>query len=226
MKIKDAVQIAGPLGYPSKMPGTSYGISAKACITGSKLALIPGSTCFGCYALKGNYIYPSVTMSHEKRLVGLEHPQWTTAMVVQLRAAHAPKRKRDKRGRFVKRIADLPPFHRWHDSGDLQSTEHLTKIAAVAALTPELSHWLPTRELSLVKAYVAKGGMVPDNLTIRVSATMVDGPATKAWPITSGVHDVMLTDGMICPAPTQGNACGSCRMCWNKDIAHTSYHKH
>ena len=47
----------GGLGYPSKMPGTSYGISAHDCITGAKLAKVEGSVCHGCYALKGNYGY-------------------------------------------------------------------------------------------------------------------------------------------------------------------------
>jgi hypothetical protein len=28
MNIREATAIAGPLGYPAKMPGTSYGISA------------------------------------------------------------------------------------------------------------------------------------------------------------------------------------------------------
>ena len=44
MTIKAATAIAGPLGYPSKMPGTSYGISAKTCLTGSKLAKIPAQS--------------------------------------------------------------------------------------------------------------------------------------------------------------------------------------
>jgi hypothetical protein len=35
MTLKAATEIAGTLGFPSKMPGTSYGISAKACITGA-----------------------------------------------------------------------------------------------------------------------------------------------------------------------------------------------
>ena len=46
MLIKEAHAIAGSIGYPSKMPGTSYGLSAEKCITGSKLAQIEGSTCF------------------------------------------------------------------------------------------------------------------------------------------------------------------------------------
>ena len=50
MNLREAKELTGGgLGYPSKMPGTSYGISAHACITGGKLASVPGSVCHGCY---------------------------------------------------------------------------------------------------------------------------------------------------------------------------------
>ena len=54
----------------------------------------------------------------------LDHPQWVQAMVV---------------------LIDKQPWFRWHDSGDIQSLEHLEKIFEVCRLTPETSHWLPTR---------------------------------------------------------------------------------
>ena len=218
MPIKDAKAIAGPLGYPAKMPGTSYGISAKACITGAKLAQVKGSVCHGCYALKGNYLYPSIKSSHETRLEGISHPSWTAAMITLLLTSH--KRGTGKHGEFAK------GWHRWHDSGDLQSVDHLTKICAVAAGTPKIRHWLPTRELGIVKAYVAKGGVVPANLTIRVSATMVDGDATQAWPITSTVHKDKPAKGRKCIAPKNDGQCGACRACWNPKVRNVSYAKH
>jgi hypothetical protein len=120
----------------------------------------------------------------------------------------------------------LQYFMRFHDSGDLQSVEHLTKICAVAALTPKVKHWLPTRELGIVKQYEAQGGTVPDNLLIRVSATMVDGSPTRAWLHTSTVHTVVTKGLRACPAPTQGNKCLDCRACWSKKVANVSYHLH
>ena len=218
MTIKQALEVVGTLGFPAKMPATAYGISAKACITGAKLAKVEGSVCHGCYALKGNYLYPSIGISHETRLAGLANPLWTAAMVTLLKAAHA--RGRGRNGAFAS------GWHRWHDSGDLQSVEHLTKICAVAAMTPEIRHWLPTRELGIVKAYQAKGGIVPSNLVIRVSATMVDGDATQVWPTTSGVHNAKRAKGRTCPAPTQDGKCGDCRACWNPKVKHVSYHLH
>jgi hypothetical protein len=219
MNIKEAIAIAGPLGYPSKMPGTSYGISAKACVTGAKLAKIPGSVCFGCYALKANYLYPSVQIAHDKRIAGLSSPHWTAAMVALITAAHESGKGRNGP------IAS--GWHRWHDSGDLQSVEHLTKICAVAALTPKIKHWLPTRELAIVKAYQAQGGTIPKNLVVRVSATMVDGDPTQAWPTTSRVHTAKPAKGArACPAPKQEGKCGDCRACWNPKVKSVSYHLH
>lgn len=201
----------GGLGYPSKMPGTSYGISALMCKTGSKLAQIPGSVCHGCYALTANYRYPSVTIAHANRLASLKNPAWTASMAFLIQDAV------NKGGE---------PFHRWHDSGDLQSVEHLTKICAVAAMTPAIKHWLPTRETKMVLDYLKQSGTIPDNLTVRISAHYVDQAATKVWPTTSGVHNEAAPIGHCCPAPSQGNKCGACRACWSRDVAHVSYHLH
>ena len=48
---KEAEKIVGGLSKPSKMPGPAYNLPASACITGQKLAKVPGSVCAGCYAL-------------------------------------------------------------------------------------------------------------------------------------------------------------------------------
>jgi hypothetical protein len=117
-------------------------------------------------------------------------------------------------------------YHRWHDSGDLQSVDHLAKICEIARRTPNIRHWLPTREGGLLSDYLRTGGVVPSNLVIRLSATMVDGPAPKWWPHTSGVHKDRPAVGYACPAPSQGNECGKCRACWQPNRPHISYHYH
>ena len=165
---KAANDIAGTLGEPSKMPGTSYGISAESCKTGSKLAKIEGSVCYKCYALGGNYQYPSVKVAHAKRESGIENPAWANAMVTLITVTH--KRGVNRHGEPIS-----VGWHRWHDFGDIQSVNHLAKICEVARRTPQIKHWLPTRELSMVQQYIKAGGIVPRNLVIRVSATMVDG---------------------------------------------------
>ncbi len=216
MNLKEAKEVAGSLGYPSKMPGTSYGISAKLCHVGAKLAQVEGSVCHGCYALKGHYVHDSVAKAHAKRLTGIADPRWTAAMVTMLLHEHAKPAS----------ATFAPGWHRWHDSGDFQSVEHITKVCAVAALTPHIEHWCPTREVQLLAQYIKQGGIVPPNLTIRVSATMVDGAATKTWPTTSGVFHKREAIGHKCPAPTTNNNCGSCRACWDRKVPHVEYHKH
>jgi len=86
MLVKEAVKITGSMTRTSKMPGLSYSLPAWACKTGSKLRKVPGTPCFGCYALKGNYIrYPAIKKAQYRRLDSLVHDSWITAMVAQIK---------------------------------------------------------------------------------------------------------------------------------------------
>jgi hypothetical protein len=202
MKVKEAKAVTGSLTRTSKMPGKSYSLPAWECKTGAKLVKIPGSVCAGCYALKGNYTrYPAIKRAQYVRLKALASPLWVQAMAVQVKSQK---------------------YFRWHDAGDLQSSDHLKKIFEVCKLTPETSHWLPTREASILKNF--KPEDVPKNLTIRMSSHMVDQGPVKQWPWTSTV----MSDGAqaSCPAPTQGGKCGDCRSCWDRETPNVSYGKH
>lgn len=218
----EAERIAGTLGYPSKMPGTAYGIPAAACHTGAKLHNVPDTVCSDCYALKGNYTFPSVKVAQERRLAALDNPRWVPAMVKMLRHAHGLDS-----GKPAAAVVD-PGWHRWHDSGDVQSVRHLVAICAVARATPELGHWLPMREVGILAAFLAAGHVIPGNLTVRVSATKIDGAPTARHPLTSSVyHKAPPRAGAhICPAYTQGGVCGSCRACWSRDVAEVAYPRH
>ena len=201
MNIPERKKITGGLSKPSKMPGYSYNLPAIHCKTGSKLAAIPGTTCHGCYALKGRYRFPNVMDAMMKRYQSINHPRWQLVMAEDINA---------RRSRWF----------RWHDSGDIKSIKHLLKIFRVCRLTPDVAHWLPTREAGFLSKIPQD--RVPKNLTIRLSATKVDGPAPGSWPLTSTV----VTTGRSCPAPDQGNACRDCRACWDKDIRNIAYGKH
>jgi len=202
----DYKAITGSLSKPSKMPGHAYGLPAKECKTGSKLVKIKGSTCHGCYALKGCYVFKVVQAAQYKRLESIKDPRWVEAMAAQINA------KRNK-------------FFRWHDSGDVQDVEHLSKIFAVCRMTPDTAHWMPTRA-AWVKKYL---NLAPDNLVIRFSATMIDQDAPASWPHTSTV----VTKGAAanCPAPKQLDKagkphCKDCRACWDKSIKNVAYAEH
>lgn len=222
MLIREAQEIAGSIGYPSKMPGTAYGLPASACKTGGKLHAVAGTVCEECYALAGKYQIENVKASQAKRLAAIEHPAWENAMVRLLRRAHGLD------GGRVARAVKSPGWHRWHDAGDLQNVRHLRRIVAVCERTPELQHWLPSREIGIIAEAQRLGLAIPRNLTIRISATKIDGAPTRAWPVTSSVyHKAAPRAGAhVCPAYQQGGECGECRACWSRDVAEVAYPKH
>jgi hypothetical protein len=197
MKVTEAKQITGSLTRTSKMPGLSYSLPAWECKTGSKLRKVKGSVCSACYALKGNYTrYKAIKAAQYDRLEKIKNSLWVAAMVVQV--------KRQK-------------YFRWHDAGDVQDLEHLKKIYSVCKLTPEVKHWMPTRE-AWIKNHLASK---PDNLVIRFSPPMI-GQRNDSWPNSSMVVET----GATCPAPSQGNSCGDCRACWDPLVKVVSYGKH
>ena len=197
MKVTEAKQITGSLTRTSKMPGLSYSLPAWECKTGSKLRKVKGSVCSACYALKGNYTrYKAIKAAQYDRLEKIKNSLWVAAMVVQV--------KRQK-------------YFRWHDAGDVQDLEHLKKIYSVCKLTPEVKHWMPTRE-AWIKNHLASK---PSNLVIRFSPPMI-GQRNDSWPNSSMVVET----GATCPAPSQGGKCGTCRQCWDSTVKVVSYGKH
>jgi len=201
MRIEKAKEITGSLSKPSKMPGHAYGLPAKECKTGGKLQKVKGSTCYGCYALKGCYVFKVVQAAQYKRLKAIRHPLWVKAMTLQI------SNKKTK-------------YFRWHDSGDIQDLKHLAKIFKVARNTPDVNHWLPTREAWTFKWQ----DRAPENLKLIFSMPMVDQEAAGGWNYTSTV----VTDPKkaTCPAPKQGNECKSCRACWDKKVKNVAYLAH
>ena len=204
MKVSEARKNVGGLSNPSKMPSKSYGLPAQACKVGGQLRTVKGSTCENCYAYdRGMYIMPVVKNAQSRRLATLTRADWSASMA---------------------RAINKDRYFRWHDSGDIQSGEHFSKIVEVARLTPDCLHWLPTREAQTVAAYA---GELPDNLIVRISAAMIDGPAPRRFANTSTVHARTIpVNSHVCPAPNQDDECRECRACWNKGIKNISYHEH
>lgn len=217
MTLKASADIAGAVSTRnSKMPGSSFAISAKHCKVGGKLATVKDSVCSKCYALKIQGMRPSVdqgwTANYLKatRMIAEKPEAWAKAMAFQINL----------------KASKGEPYHRWFDSGDLQSLEMLKAIVATCALTPSVNHWLPTREAAIVKAYLKEAGAFPSNLVVRVSSTMIND-APLAYANTSTVHRKGHEPvGHICPASKQGNACGECRACWNASVPNVSYPLH
>ena len=210
MKLKEAKEITGHisgLGKPSKMPGFSTSLSAFDCKTGAKLAKIEGSVCSKCYAFNGNYRYPAVKKAHKARLEALKHPQWIEAMTLLI-------------GHYTNK-AD--PYFRVHDSGDIQSPEHLLQWVQIARNLPWVKFWMPSKEIKWVKQAYKNISDFPENLVVRLSAPMIGQSAPKsiqAFPTST----VAANAGFECEAYKRGNQCGSCRACWMPKVGNVDYH--
>jgi hypothetical protein len=208
------------------MPGYAYGLSAQLCNVGSKLRKVPGSICSGCFALKNWYAsWRPLLQGHAKRERGIYHPRWVDAMVTLI--------SRYCTGEHA--------YFRWHDSGDLRGLWHLQNIVAVCLRTPGVKHWLPTREYDVVEAYLATGSTIPDNLTVRLSAHMIDCepvlpdslkhlPTSTVSSIPLIRSDVKIVDGkgsVECRAiEMRDNKCGQCRACWDRRVINVGYPQH
>jgi len=144
----------------------------------------------------------------DKRFKSLTHPLWIDAITTLI------YRSKDR-------------YFRWHDSGDLQSIEHLRNIIRVCQNLPRVKFWLPTREYQTVEAYRRLGGRIPPNLCIRYSAHFVNAapPLHYGLPVStvSSREDKAPPGTHHCAAARQGNTCGSCRACWNPRIQIVEY---
>lgn len=198
-----ASAIVGGLTQTSKMPCKSYSLPTISCKTGYRMSQIVGSVCANCYANKGFYAMYSKTIepAQHARLESINDELWVDSII---------------------NLIGNDSYFRWHDSGDLQSLEHLEKIVQVCNGTPKTRHWLPTREYGIVKDYIAKHGKIPSNLVIRLSAMYPDKPVQIpaslrgiAGIATSNVH-TSKPIGQDCNASKQGGKCLDCRACWDR----------
>ena len=187
---------------------TTTNIHPKYCNTGSKLRLIKGTPCSGCYGHKGNYLFPTVQSAMDRKYETLMTDRyWVLHMALAI---------------------DDADLHRWQGNGDLQGIGHLIKIVAVAYLRPDVMFWLPTLEHETVNEYLAAGGPIPGNLVIRRSSTKVD----QHLPMRVGHSSMVTTTGnvpygtFICESLSRGGICGDCMACWDKKYLRIAYRKH
>lgn len=103
MNLEEAKRIVGTdLGMASKMPGFTLGLPVSACITGKKLHEVPDSVCAKCYAWnRGNYAWKPVIAAQNRRLIGLDHPQWVEAIVTLIKNKQYENKQRNSRRHSV-----------------------------------------------------------------------------------------------------------------------------
>ena len=246
--LKEAKSIAGTLTHTEKMPCRSYGISATVCQVGKamkilneqklnikckhdiEVALVDGKlipTCALCYCdNRGRYKFEEYKACATKRTLSITNPLWTEALVYMIN-------NEQKKGY---------DYFRWHDSGDIQSLDHLEHIIVACICIPLVSHWLPTLEAgSHIAQFVQKYGSIDkiDNLCVRASTpfinkrpmpnknTGVRASVVIADDRTLRQEMVEFMNNNICPAKLHTGEdkgkCGKCRKCWDKDIDIISY---
>jgi len=211
MKVLELETSVGGLSKPSKMPGFSYGIPARECKVGGMLRNIKGSVCSKCYARKGMYVFRNVQAAQYRRLeiLSANLSTWAENMTALL----------------VRKYAKREKVFRWHDSGDLQSAEHLSAIVQIAKNLPDFAFWLPTKEYALVRSWVRENGEFPTNLTVRISAPMIGRESLPNIPGTVS-STVGNAEGFQCEAYSREGKCGPCRACWKRDVPNVNYSQH
>ena len=127
--LKAAQEITGKLSNRnSKMPGSTFAISAKHCNVGGKLVNVKGSVCDRCYAIKLQNLRPSVDKGWTANylaattMIASNPDKWAAGAAFQI-------------NRMAKKSGEM--YHRWFDSGDLASVDMLAAICKAAVLTPE-----------------------------------------------------------------------------------------
>jgi hypothetical protein len=222
--VKDAKVVTGGLCRPSKMPGKAWGIPAALCKRGGKLREIAGSVCHKCYARKGRYVFANVVAAYQRRYQAYKHrdrKQWMQAMVFLIH----------------KQVKPADPYFRIFDSGDLQDAGMLIAWISIAKQLAHINFWLVTRERAIVRRTL-KTHTPPDNLLIRVSGDMVDDEGPSGFNnigLVQSTTDLNAWRALVaantkkrwyCPAPLQGNSCGTCRACWDKEVEAAVYRIH
>jgi hypothetical protein len=198
-----------------KMPGLSWSLPAhRACpaaVTG------PGTICGSCYAAKGRYGTPVVAGAQQQRFLWARACMQSEAGVAEFVDTMVEAIRRDR-----------STYFRVHDSGDLFNPTYVRAWTMIARALPDKRFWIPTRTWRFLDRPQWRDALLElaalPNVTMRPSALFFD----DAPPIIPGMAagTTATSAGYSCPAPDQGNYCGSCRVCWDQPETPVSYHKH
>lgn len=196
------------LSKPSKMPCKSWSLQAgetcPASIDPITKTVLP--VCAGCYAKGGNYRFSNVTGPRRHNREDWKRPEWVADMVALL---------------------DTERYFRWFDSGDCYHPALAFKIMLVIQQTPWCKHWLPTKSYTIPKIRVIldKIKALP-NASVRYSSPDIDGSYTSEHGSTVVPSPDFKTDAHICQSFANAGKCGTCRKCWDKDVAVVAYVAH
>jgi hypothetical protein len=197
----------------SKMPCKSWSLPAwESCPSARKSDGKPVDACNYCYALTGAYRFPATIASRKHNMEDWKCDDWVSVMVKKIGKAK---------------------YFRWFDSGDCYDTKLAYKIYTVMGLTPNCSHWLPTRMYKDSKfADVFRRMNELENTVVRYSSDSINGAivmsnSAPTSTIIQSADEFKPSKGeSLCRAFTRKGKCASCRACWSKSVKVIKYALH
>lgn len=231
------LQDADSSGQSSKlMPGVASSYAGDASFT-----------CRSCYALSGNYRYPS------KQVNDMMHLAWCEYELAQggpERLGHALAYAIQHVN--ITRSEGFQPYFRIHDAGDFHRPDYLEAWAVCAALMTHMRFWAPTRQWIFKKwapllaaaekrARDAGGWLVirPSVLRFYESVPIVEGisagsgvsseeadPCIWVCPVYNKVVPKPQPDGTVVMGEAKTCLEANCTMCWDQPGVPVSYGAH
>ena len=189
----------------SKLGGQIYSINLPPVVTCRSDA-----PCFkGCYACKGNWLYPNVKNSLQHNL-------------------EAYKSNPDLFFESVAIQTALVRFCRWHSSGDIVDMQYFEGMCKVARKNKDTHYLCFTKKYEIINEFLSKGKRIPKNLSIVFSAwsnwipeNPYDLPMTYVYGKEFN-NELIPKDAIPC-----GGKCETCQACWTlKKGQHVYFLKH
>lgn len=161
----------------------------------------------GCYAMKGNWLFPTVKQS----LLG------------NLRAY---KQNPNKYFNDIAAKTALARFVRWHSSGDIPDTVYLAGMCKVARKNKNTDYLAFTKRFEMVNDFISAGKKIPKNLHIIFSAwenfmpeNPYSFPVTYVWSKNFD-NSAIPKDAIPC-----AGKCDHCLACWKLKKTQSVYFK-
>lgn len=189
----------------SKLGGQIYSINLPPVVT-----CRADAPCFkGCYACKGNWLFPNVKNSLQHNL---EAYKSNPTLFFESVAAQTA----------------LVRFCRWHSSGDIVDMQYFEGMCKVARKNKETHYLCFTKKYEIINEFLSKGKRIPKNLSIVLSAwsnwipeNPYDLPMTYVYGKEFN-NELIPKDAIPC-----GGKCETCQACWTlKKGQHVYFLKH
>ena len=189
----------------SKLGGQIYSINLPPVVT-----CRADAPCFkGCYACKGNWLFPNVKNSLQQNLEAYRNNPTLFFESVATQTA-------------------LVRFCRWHSSGDIVDMQYFEGMCKVARKNKETHYLCFTKKYEIINEFLSKGKRIPKNLSIVFSAwsnwipeNPYDLPMTYVYGKEFN-NELIPKDAIPC-----GGKCETCQACWTlKKGQHVYFLKH